>query len=739
MLQSFLHRFTKFTKVTATAALVCGIVLPQTVLASTSPAQATAPAAPLAQAESEWLVMLYQNADDQVLEGDIFTDLNEAELIGSTDDVVIVSQFDRFDGAFDGDGDWTTTKRYLVTQDDDLAAINSEELDDLGEVDSGDPETLTDFVIWAVSNYPAKKYALILSDHGAGWVGGWNDDAPTEGSALSVDEIDQALAAAIAETGIEQLDLIGFDACLMSQVEALSGVAPYARYAVASEETEPAIGWAYAQFLGGLADKPTQNGATLAKSIVASYIDDDVRIQDDAARADYVLEVYGSEEEVTPDELAEVEGRDVTLTAVNLQVMPAFMDAFNEFAFALTAVDPAAVAKARTYAQSFESVFGEGTPSPYLDLGNFAKLAAQFAESEDLSAAVANLQSASKKFILAEKHGAGKPGATGLTIFFPIPELLVAVGTSESEISYTDYVSRFAGTSLWDDFLVFHYTNRDIDPDLALPELLTSEDGQTADIKEFSTPLLEVDEYAETPGLDTDLSLTPIEVSSDEIAADETVLLGTSISGGDVGYIYVEAALYDEESDSFSIEDMDFVAADDTGEIDGVAYPIWTEDDLADFIFEWAPTVYAISDGETEAFALLEPTVYGASEADSEYEVYGTYTFANGKERSAVMRFSGDLVFKSVYGFSGANGAGAPREITPKPGDTFTILEQWIESDEDGYEVINEYPGDTLTFGDKPFEVIAYEGYPGEYSLSITVTDLNGNEVTEYANVTVTE
>lgn len=736
MLQSSLHRLTRLA---ATAALISGILLPHAVLAAGSVSPATTPTAPAAQQESEWLVMLYQNADDEVLEGDIYTDLNEAELVGSTDDVVIVSQFDRFDGAFDGDGDWTTTKRYLVTQDDDLAAVNSEELDDLGEVDSGAPETLADFLIWAITNFPARKYALVLSDHGAGWMGGWNDNAPNEGSALSVDEIDQALATAIAETGIGQFEFIGFDACLMSQVEALSGVAPYARYATASEEVEPAIGWAYAHFLGALADDPEQDGATLATSIVDSYIEQDVRIQDEAARADYVMQKYGTDEEVAPDELAEVESRDVTLTAVDLQAMPAFMDALNQFAFTLTGVDPAAVARARTYAQSFESVFGDEVPSPYLDLGHFAKLAAEFAQSDELTDAVANLEDAATEFILAERHGPGKPGATGLTIFFPVPELLVGVGTAESEISYTDYVSRFAGASLWDDFLVFHYTNRDIDPEMAYPELLTPEDGQTADTKEFATPLLEDVEYAETPGLDTDLSLAPIEVSSEEIAADETVLLGTSISGGDVGYIYVMAALYDEESDSYSIEDMDFVAADDTEVLDGVAYPVWTEKDLEDFIFEWAPTVYAISDGETEAFALLEPTVYGATEEDSEYAVYGIYTFASGEERSAVMRFDGNLVFKNVYGFSGANGTGAPRQITPRPGDTFTILEQWIELDEDGNEVINEYPGDTLTFGEKPFEVIAYEGYPGDYSLSITVTDLNGNEVTEYANVTVTE
>jgi hypothetical protein len=516
-------------------------------------------------------------------------------------------------------------------------------------------------------------------------------------------------------------------------------MAPFARYAVASEETEPAIGWAYAQFLGALVRRPRQDGAALARNIVKSYIVDDVRIQEDEARAEDVMEVYGTDEEVVADELAEVEGRDVTLSALDLTEMPDLMQAFNEFAFALTAVDPAAVARARTYAQSFENTFGEAVPSPYLDLGNFASLVAQFAESDDVNAALENLQSATRKFVIAEMHGPGKPGATGLTIFFPVPELLVAVGTAESGVSYTDYVSRFAGASLWDDFLVFHYTNRDFDPDLALPALLSPEDGQYADIEEYSAPLLEEGEYAATPGLETDLSLAPIEVSSEVISVDDTVLLGTSISGADVGYIYVEAALYDEESDSFSIEDMDFVAADDTQMLDGVAYPVWTAKDLDDFIFEWEPTVYTISDGETEAFALLEPTVYGAGDEDSEYAVYGIYTFASGQERDAVMRFDGNLVFKSIYGFSGAGGVGAPREITPKSGDTFTIFEKWIELDEDGNEVVNEYLGDTLTFQGKPLEVIAYEGYPGDYSLAITVTDLNGGSVTEYANVTVTE
>ena len=620
------HRLITFA---AAAALLLTTAAPGTALAAPVPA----PAVQDTPAESDWLVMLYQNADDQILEGDIYTDLNEAERVGSSDKVTIVSQFDRFDGAFDGDGNWTDAKRFLVTQDDDLTTVNSEVLEELGEIDSGAPETLADFMIWAINTYPAKKHALILSDHGAGWMGGWSDDAPNEGSTLSVNEIDQALAVALAETGLDHFEFIGFDACLMSQVEALSGVAPYALYGAASEEVEPAMGWAYSKFLGGLVDKPTQTGADLAKSIVKSYIMDDVSIQDDDARAALIKQVTGTDQDFPAEEVGTEFSKDVTLTAVNLQAMPAYMKALNNFAVALTTVDPTAIAKARTYAQSFDNIFGEKTSPSYLDVGNFAKLVAELAGSTDLDVAVTALQAASKKLILAEKHGPARPGATGMTIFFPTLDLLTGVGTAESQYSYTGYASRFAGASLWDDFLVFHYFNYDFDPEQADLSLLGAKTGQTADIEAYSTPLLQavVDniEGASAPGVDTEVSIAPIEVSSEEVAAGDTVLLGTSISGANVGYIYVEAARYDEESDSFSIEDRDFVLADDTESIDGVAYPVWSEKDLEDFIFEWSPTVYSLSDGENEAFALLDPAVYGTGDSDSEYNVYGAYTFTD--------------------------------------------------------------------------------------------------------------
>ena len=87
-----------------------------------------------------WTVMLYQDADDKILEEDIFLDLNEAERVGSTDRINVVAQLDRYKGGFNGDGNWTSSRRYLLTRDDNLNRINSELMSE-GEVNMSSGDT----------------------------------------------------------------------------------------------------------------------------------------------------------------------------------------------------------------------------------------------------------------------------------------------------------------------------------------------------------------------------------------------------------------------------------------------------------------------------------------------------------------------------------------------------------------------------------------------------------------------
>ena len=118
--------------------------------------------------KAKWTFMVYLDADND-LEKFGIADFNEMETVGSTSDVQIVVQMDRIPGYDATNGDWTDTRRFRVIKDNDTKTISSPVLQNLGEVNMGDPQSLVDFVNWAKTNYPADHYCLVLWDHGGGW------------------------------------------------------------------------------------------------------------------------------------------------------------------------------------------------------------------------------------------------------------------------------------------------------------------------------------------------------------------------------------------------------------------------------------------------------------------------------------------------------------------------------------------------------------------------------------------
>ncbi len=663
-----------------------------------------------------WTVMLYQNADDEVLEEDIFIDLNEAERVGSSDRVQIVSQIDRYRGAFRGDGDWDTTRRYFVQQDDDLYRLASEPLEE-GEANMADGATLADFIVWAASQYPADKYVLILSDHGMGWPGGWNDptargrgadDVPIArafGDLLYLNELDRTLARAVAEAGFGQFEVIGFDACLMAHVEVFAAVQPYARYAVASQEVEPGLGWAYAAFLRQLVDNPGMDGAELSQAIVNSYIVGDQRILDEAARQDY------AGRRVSAAAVAEATGASATLSAVNLAQLPDVLRALDEFALALGEADPRLVARARRFAQSFESVFGEDAPPSYIDLAHFAALSAQETGDPAVTDAARALLTALSGAIVAETSGPDRPGAYGLSIYFPNSELFRS--SLAGHDSYTRVAERFAADALWDDFLVAHYTGRQLTRTVTLP-----------------TPVPEAAGVA--PGA-APLSLDAIQLSSKVASADQPVVLSTTAHGEAISFIYLFVGYYDEARNALRFADQDFIEGDDTQSVDGVFYPVWNGPDIP-IEFEWTPTLYAIDDGTRQVQALLNPETYGASAEDATFSTDGYYVFAGGDRRYAQLIFDGRGELRAVFGFTNPDGTGAPSEITPESGDQFILLETWYDLQTQDYATTE---GETLTFGDSVWTWSPIPAPAGLYNVGFIAEDLDGNYSEAYVDVQV--
>ncbi len=139
---------------------------------------------------------------------------------------------------------------------------------DLGSYAMTDPDNLSWFIRWCEKNYPANRKALIFWDHGGGSVSGYGYDEKfaREGS-MDLGEINTAL-----QDGGVKFDFIGFDACLMATTETALTLSQYADYLIASEETEPGIGWYYTNWLTKLSKDTSMPTIEIGKNIIDDFV-----------------------------------------------------------------------------------------------------------------------------------------------------------------------------------------------------------------------------------------------------------------------------------------------------------------------------------------------------------------------------------------------------------------------------------------------------------------------------------
>jgi len=348
--------------------------------------------------DAAWTVMVYLDGDNN-LEADALTDFAEMAKVGSSDTIKIVVQLDRVMSRESWDdtsaGDWETTKRFLVGKN--MRPTPENALDDLGEQNMGDPTVLANFVEWGVTNYPAQRYALIIWDHGGSWLGLASDD--TNDDQLNLPELSSALETARQKTGFGTLDLIGFDACMMAQLDVLMAIEPYGQVAVASAELEPSQGWAWDKWLGALATNPSQDALTIAPEIVKTYI-----------------ESYQF-----------VDENDVTLSAFNLGKLPALTQQVDRLAKAMLADmsgSYTAIGQARSYVDVYAPSYSEEFNA--VDLGQFAELLPEQGAKGEVAAAAVDLDSALTQARIANGTGSYHAKVSGLSIYFPqLAELYV--------------------------------------------------------------------------------------------------------------------------------------------------------------------------------------------------------------------------------------------------------------------------------------------------------------------------
>lgn len=278
------------------------------------------PVAPGPQARKKWTILSYICADND-LERFGLQDINEMEQVGSSDKVNIVAQIDRMSGGHGdtiSDGNWTGTRRYYVTKDNDLNKISSTMVENIGEQCMGSKETLADFIEWGVKTYPADNVVIVIWNHGGGWIGIAHDDHTDK--MLSMTDVSWALTKGRKElvkaNGKDaKFAVVDFDACLMGTIEVGYEISDSTQFLVASEENEPGGGMPYADYLGPLVKNPSLSARELTKRMVGTYV--------------YSYAKGGSATNSV------IKGSPVTKSAVDLSKLPALVKKFDELGQAL--------------------------------------------------------------------------------------------------------------------------------------------------------------------------------------------------------------------------------------------------------------------------------------------------------------------------------------------------------------------------------------------------------------------
>ncbi len=162
-----------------------------------------------------------------------------------------------------------STNQIYKIQDGNLAQIVA----DAGNKAMTDPATLSEFIQFSAKYYPANRYDLIFWDHGGGSISGFGyDERFKRSGSMDLTGMNQAL-----KDGGVTFDFIGYDACLMATLETAVMASNYADYMIASEETEPGIGWYYTDWLNALSKDTSMATIDIGKNIVDGFVDECAR------------------------------------------------------------------------------------------------------------------------------------------------------------------------------------------------------------------------------------------------------------------------------------------------------------------------------------------------------------------------------------------------------------------------------------------------------------------------------
>mgnify|MGYP001331221329 CR=1 FL=1 len=381
--------------------------------------------------QDRWTWMVYMLEDGTGLDG--LKDINEWEQAGSVSgEVNYIVLYDAEDDT--QDGIWYVKK--------DAAGYNRTLISDkvssfLGiDPNMSSQETLRQYLLWVKDHYPAQHYGLTMWDHGDGIFkkrsesNGHGVDKGFVGT-MKLWQMSSALQEFVTAIG-HKIDVVGFDVCLLGQIETAYQFKDLANYVIASEKTEPGDGWDYAAAFKDLSENSSTAPVDVAKSICASYC------------ASY--SANGSSYQTTSTQAV------VSIEALNQDLLPA-LNTFADSLIKFVANYKSQIKAAKDLSYAAPGQSGGYDNPDHKDLGHFAKLliADQTLPQNLRTAAQIMLTAYEKTVVMHCFSSAENANATGMKIW--MPEAIMDAGTVYNYYTKPTQFLKFGETN-WVSYLV---------------------------------------------------------------------------------------------------------------------------------------------------------------------------------------------------------------------------------------------------------------------------------------------
>ena len=289
----------------------------------------------------------------------------------------------------------------------------------LDQANMGDYETYRDFLEWGMVTYPAKKYGVIMWNHGGAMEGVCYDENYDDDSLLNSEVVNGVYDARLLAGVSEKLEFIAYDVCLM----AVQDVAEYNsynfNYMVASQESESGNGYDYDAWLPTLYNNPTTvNTVTLLTKIADTFI---------------------AEQGTTSDQ---------TQAVYDLSKMPAYYTAFENLAAKLRTLITSAsgwttLTNIVSQCQKYGAYDYNGTTYYLYDVFDIDQFITKMqangsAYRSSCSSQLTALRTAFNNLVVYERHGSGTSGG-GLNMFCPISGYAIHYYYDEYETNFTNW------------------------------------------------------------------------------------------------------------------------------------------------------------------------------------------------------------------------------------------------------------------------------------------------------------